>query len=289
MKFPIEKLESSQIPALLKEIPEPPKQLYYRGNLPPADLKYCAVVGSRNYTTYGKQVTENLLQNLKGYNIGIISGLALGIDGIAHTAALAANLYTLSVPGSGIDESILYPQRHRVLANQILESGGCLLSEYEPTFKATTWSFPRRNRIMAGLAQAVLVIEATQKSGTLITSRLATEYNRDVLTVPGNIFSPHSDGPHMLIKLGATPVTSSDDIIEALNLTQIKQTKQPSLPSIDMSPQEKLVFEQLSEPCERDTLVRSIDLPTQEVNTLLSLMEINGLIVIEQNVIRRTI
>src|SRR3989339_694012 len=218
MDFPIKNLLKSEFPPLLCEIPQPSKELYLRGNLPPQGTKCLAVVGSRNYTNYGKQVVEYLIGGLRGYPVSIISGLALGIDTLAHETALSAGLHTLSVPGSGIDDSVLYPRRNVGLARRILENGGGILSEFEPTFHATTWSFPQRNRIMAGLAHAVLLIEASEKSGTLITARLTADYNRELLVVPGNIFSENSTGVHQFLKLGATPVTSPEDILIALNI-----------------------------------------------------------------------
>jgi len=279
MEWPISTLllEDANFPALLREIPDAPEKVYYRGVLSPRGTKCLAVVGSRNYTNYGKQAVESLIGGLRGHPISIISGLALGIDGLAHRAAHDASLYTLAVPGSGIDDSVLYPHRHRALASAILEAGGGLLSEFEPTFKATTWSFPQRNRIMAGLAHAVLVIEATQKSGTLITSRLATDYNRDVLTVPGSIFSEHSYGPHMLIRLGATPVSRSEDILEALGIEKA-DPREATLPA-DLSPLELRVLELLHEPKERDEFIRTLGIPTHEAASLLMQMELKSLII----------
>ncbi|MCD5381877.1 MAG: DNA-processing protein DprA [Candidatus Pacebacteria bacterium] len=283
--FPIHTLSKNEFPKQLLEIPKPPEVLTYRGALPPDTAKCLAVVGSRNYTNYGKQALEYLIRSLRGHNIAIISGLALGIDSLAHKAALDAELYTLAVPGSGIDDSVIYPRRHKGLAYEILGAGGGLLSEFEPTFKATTWSFPQRNRIMAGLADAVLVVEATQKSGTLITARLATDYNRDVLTIPGDIFSASSEGPHMLIKLGATPVTTPEDILEALHI-DTEPTTAP-LPIDDLPQEEASILALLSAPTERDTLVRAANMDTQTCTTTLTMMEIKGLISIDGNVVRR--
>jgi DNA processing protein len=214
MSFPVQKIPC--LP-LLKEIPDPPETLYVRGTLPTSDTTYLSIVGSRNYTDYGARVIEDLLQGLRGHNICIVSGLALGIDARAHEAALKNNLHTIAVPGSGINDTVLYPKTNQDLAHRILESGGALLSEFEPTFRATKWSFPKRNRIMAGMSHAVLLIEAAEKSGTLITARMAVDYNRDVLVVPGNIFSKNSHGVHQFLKLGATPITSSEDIVDALS------------------------------------------------------------------------
>src|SRR3989344_4618820 len=187
-----------QFPRRLREIPDPPEKLYMQGVLPSEEHKWLCVVGSRRYTNYGKEVCGKLIEGLRGYPVVIVSGLALGIDALAHRAALAANLPCVAVPGSGLSPHVLHPASNRRLADDILLSGGAMLSEFEPDFRPTLWSFPQRNRIMAGLSDAVLVIEAESKSGTLITSKLATEYNRDVFTLPGSIFSSTSAGPHML-------------------------------------------------------------------------------------------
>ncbi|KXJ98072.1 MAG: hypothetical protein UZ19_OD1000791 [Parcubacteria bacterium OLB19] len=184
----------------LLEIPQPPDQLWYQGNLPPAALKLLAVVGSRKYTTYGKQVIEHLINGLADYPVGIVSGLALGIDGLAHEQALKNNLYTLAVPGSGLDKSVLYPARHKELAERILRGGGGLLSELPPKTAAAPWTFPQRNRLMAGLCHATILIEAGEKSGTLITARMVADYNRELLAVPGSIFSKNSYGTHQFFK-----------------------------------------------------------------------------------------
>jgi DNA processing protein len=189
----------------LFETPDCPKQLYIKGTLPAmtANTRILTVVGSRKYTSYGKEVCQKLIEGLRGTDTIVVSGLALGIDGIAHRAALDAGLRTIAVLGNGLSEKVLYPKSHLNLAREIVESGGALISEYEPDMEARPYTFPARNRICVGLSHAVLVIEAEEKSGTLITSKLATDYNRDVLTVPGNIFSDSAKGPHMLIRLGA--------------------------------------------------------------------------------------
>ena len=222
--FPIRELKKKEFPAQLLEIPQPPEKLFIRGELPGPDTKLLCVVGSRRYTNYGKEACEKLIAGLRGYDVAIVSGLAIGIDGIAHQTAMNTGLRTIAVPGSGLGVEALHPQAHIGLAKKILDNGGCMLSEYESNFKATRWSFPQRNRIMAGLSCAVLIIEAETKSGTLITSRLATEYNKDVLTVPGNIFSKTSEGPHMLIRLGATPITKPEELLEALGFKNKNET-----------------------------------------------------------------
>lgn len=273
--FSVRALEKTEFPPLINEIPDPPEKLHVRGTMLPDDHKYLTVVGSRKYSDYGKQVVNTLIEGLRGYPISIISGLALGIDALAHEAALRVNLHTLSVPGSGIDDSVIYPRRHRGLAKRILESGGGLLSEFEPKFTATPWSFPQRNRIMAGLSHAVLVIEATKRSGSLITSRLATDYNRDVLTVPGSIYAESAKGPHMLLRLGAIPVTSAKDILEALGFDTLKAEEEHDKSGTVDEPS-KEVLSLLREPMERDQLIRMLDMEAPEANAFLMELEING-------------
>lgn len=274
MTFPIEHASLETLP-LLQEIPQPPAQLNYRGTLPPPDLKLVSIVGSRKYTSYGKQVVEHLVSNLRDYPVGIVSGLALGIDSLAHEAALRAGLYTMAIPGSGIDDAVIYPASHKPLARRILESGGCLLSEFEPTFRATKWSFVQRNRIMAGISHATLVIEASEKSGTLVTARLASDFNRDLLVVPGNIFAHNSAGAHQFLKLGATPVTVPDDILYALGIDPHKKQTQSTL---EISPEEQKLVDALSEPREKDTLIRMSGIETSKANMLLMQLEMRGII-----------
>jgi len=276
--FEIRILKGDKIPEMLQEISDTPEKLYFQGNLPNHETKILCVVGSRKYTQYGKDACEKLISGLRGHDITIVSGLALGIDAIAHKAALDAGLKTIAVPGSGLDESVLYPSTHKNLALKILENGGALISEFEPKFHATPYSFPQRNRIMAGLSHAVLVIEAEIKSGTLITSKFATEYNRDVLTVPGSIFSKNSDGPNMLIRLGATPVRNSEDILEALGFEINEEPKNLELKYSDCSPEEMLIVKILTEPKTKDDLIREIKMPASKVCTIISTMEIKGLI-----------
>ncbi|MFZ2038671.1 MAG: DNA-processing protein DprA [Minisyncoccia bacterium] len=276
-KIILRELNIEEIPSRLKEIPQPPEKLFLAGELPGDDYKYLCVVGSRKYTNYGAEVVKKLISGLAGQKIVIVSGLALGIDTLAHREALGAGLPTVAVPGSGLDSKVIYPATNLSLAKKILAEGGALLSEFEPNFKATTWSFPQRNRIMAGLSHAILVIEAEKKSGTLITARMATDYNRDVLTVPGSIFSSTSEGPHLLLSLGATPITSSHDILVALGL-DTDETKNLTLNYDDCSPEEKLIIENLGEPVERDELCRLVNMPMSKLNEVLSLMEIKGLI-----------
>jgi DNA processing protein len=278
-------LKDHDIPPLLREIPDAPEQLYLVGSVPdPSTHTFLAVVGSRKNSQYGREACEKLIEGLRGYPIVIISGLAYGIDAIAHEAALKNNLKTIAVPGSGLAPSVLYPTAHTNLAQRIVEAGGALISEFEPEFKATPWSFPKRNRIMAGMSHAVLIIEAEQKSGTLITSKLATEYNRDVLTVPGSIFSSGSEGPQLLIRLGATPISSSKELLEALHFKAADINR--SIPE-NCSPLEIQILELLREPLSKEDLIVALDIPITEANITLSTMELKGLITESLGLLRR--
>lgn len=284
----IYKLEQNQIPKPLLEIPQPPKTLYARGKIPPTDMIYLAVVGSRKYTSYGKEICKKLITGLKGYPIVIISGLALGIDSIAHKAALDTGLITISFPGSGLDNTSLYPKTNIKLAQEIVNKGGCLLSELEPTTKAGIHTFPQRNRLMAGISRAVLIIEAQEKSGTLITARMALDYNRDVLVVPGSVFSPNSKGTNRLIRQGATPITTSEELLEALGFEVDEKEKSEEEKYADCSKEELKVIDLLLEPMPRDELIRALEMDTPKANALLSIMEIKELIREELGEIRRS-
>jgi len=276
-------LNTADFPPLLREIADPPKKLYVRGKLPSTDWKWLAVVGSRAMTSYGRQACLHLISGLRGYPVVIVSGLAFGVDAAAHKAALEAGLPTVGVPGSGLDWSVFYPRANVSLAREIIKAGGALLSEYEPELKAADYTFPQRNRIMAGLCQATLMIEAKERSGSLITARLTTEYNRELLVVPGSIFSAESRGTHQFLKLGATPVTEPEDILRALG---IKIEDKEKVSRADLSEDEARVLEIISTPCPRDELMQALELPISEANILLSTMEIKGLIVEELGVVR---
>lgn len=279
MGYEIQKLAPEEIPHQLLEIPQPPKELWVAGVLPSPETILLTVVGARKHSPYGREACEEIIAGLLGYDIAIISGLALGIDAIAHEAAMRAGLRTIAVPGSGLDKSVLYPRANVQLAERIVEVGGALLSEFEPKFHATNWSFPQRNRIMAGLAKATLIIEAEEKSGTLITSRLATDYNRDVFAVPGSIFSSLSHGPNMLITLGATPISSSEDVLKALGFRLDADTEtQMTLDFSSLGDNEREIMEALTTTKYREVLIEELDLPVSEGNIILMKMEIAGLI-----------
>lgn len=273
--YPITPLDT--VPRLLTEIPQPPQQLNYRGVVPPEELPCLAVVGSRQYTSYGKAVVEHIISGLAGYQVGIVSGLAIGIDGLAHEAALRHHLYTLAIPGGGLDDAVLYPARHKRLTYRILEAGGTLLSEYEPTQRVARWTFPQRNRLVCGLCAATVVIEAAEQSGSLITARLAIDYNRELFVVPGDIFSPMSRGTHQFLKLGATPLTDARDIIDAL---QLKPTPAPSIATDPVAgaiaPAAQTLLSTLTEPLPKDELIRRSGLSIEQANVLLMELELSG-------------
>jgi DNA processing protein len=282
----IRALDRSEYPELLLEIPQPPKQLRLRGNLPREGNKLLAIVGSRKFSPYGRDICEALIRGLKGHPVTIVSGLALGMDSIAHRSALQNGLQTIALPGSGVDNSVLHPRSHVGLAEEIVEAGGGILSEYDDLMPAGIWTFPQRNRIMAGMCHVTVVIEAGMKSGTLITSRLATEYNRDVGAVPGPLTSPSSDGPHMLLRLGAALIRDSGDILELLGLP--RPNEQISIDMEDLNDDEKVFITILNDPCERDELIRKSKFDTSRANAVLSLLEIKGLISEELGLVRKT-
>lgn len=259
----------------LGEIPDPPKYLYLRGTLPPKDHKLLAVVGSRAASSYGKEACARLIAGLAGYPISIVSGLALGTDASAHRAALSAGLHTIAVPGSGLRDSAIYPRSNVGLALDILKSGGALLSEQEPDHKPYLAEFPSRNRIMVGLSDAVLVIEAGSKSGTLITARLASEYNRELLLVPHRIGDAHGFGANLFLRLGGTLCAEPAHILEALHL---EQKERQTIDVRELSDSEKLLFDLLAEPLPRDELIRASKLsPADALSTLVTL-ELKGIL-----------
>jgi DNA processing protein len=277
----IRELEKSEWPGQLLEIPQPPERLWVRGALPPKGHKLLTVVGSRAMTRYGQEACEKLITGLAGYPISIVSGLALGTDTCAHKAALSAGLHTLVVPGSGLGDDVLYPRSNRPFAKEILKAGGGMISEYPPNEPSRVYYFPERNRIMVGLSDAVLIIEAGQKSGTLITARLASEYNRDLLCIPHRIGDPHAFGPHLFIRLGAALISDPLHILEALHIAprEVGQddTSNGVAPS-DLEDAELVIWNMLEEPMTRDEILRSADTNVGELMTALVALELRGLI-----------
>ncbi|MBU6323107.1 MAG: DNA-processing protein DprA [Patescibacteria group bacterium] len=270
----MQSLASADFPPALREIPDLPERLWLRGSLPPAGTKLLAVVGSRALSRYGKEACEMLIAGLSGYPVSIVSGLALGADACAHRAALSAGLHTIAIPGSGLDDSVIYPRAHEGLAHEILAAGGALLSEHGAKHRAAPHDFPSRNRIMAGMADAVLVVEAAPRSGTLITARLAADYNRELLALPHRISDPHGFGPHLFIRLGATLVTEPLHILEALKLPP-KEREAGAAPR-DLAGAELVIWDMLKEPKSRDELLRAGE-DAGAVMTALVSLELRGL------------
>ncbi len=273
----IRELAKKEWPDKLAEIPQPPERLWARGAMPPAGHKLLTVVGSRAMTHYGQEVCQKLITGLAGYPVSIVSGLALGVDTCAHKAALAAGLHTLVVPGSGLGDDVLYPRSNRTFAKEILAKGGGMLSEYPPSEPSRVHYFPERNRIMVGLADAVLVIEAGPKSGTLITARLASEYNRDLLCIPHRIGDPHAFGPHLFIRLGAALVTEPIHILEALGIPPRKAEDGHAAAPRDLGDAELAVWNMLEEPKTRDEILRGASGAAGELLTALVALELRGL------------
>lgn len=272
-------MKRSEWPAQLLEIPQPPERLWIRGALPAAGTKLLTVVGSRAMTRYGQEACQKLIAGLAGYPISIVSGLALGIDTCAHKAALGAGLHTLALPGSGLGDEVLYPRSNRGFAKEILKAGGGFLSEYAPDEVSRVHYFPERNRLMVGLADVVLIIEAGQKSGTLITARLASEYNRDLLCIPHRIGDPHAFGPHLFIRLGATLVSESLHVLEALKIPPREAAERGVAPS-DLEDTELVIWDVLEEPRTRDEILRagSAGAGPGELLTALVALELRGLV-----------
>ncbi len=273
--FPIEQIsrDDARYPPLLRQISDPPEGLYLRGTL--KDVPAISVVGTRRLTSYGRRATQAIVQGLASCGFGIISGLALGIDGEAHKAALDTGAYTIAVLATGIDDATLYPREHVKLAHRVLDAGGALLSENPPGSPSFKFAFPRRNRLIAGMTAATVVVEASLNSGSLITARLALDENREVLAVPGPIWSRASEGCHELLKLGAKPCTSADDVMAALKLDRpaLAAEARAALP---LTAEESRLLERLSEPLHIDQLSQQEGRPPAEIGSRLSLLELKG-------------
>ena len=261
-------------PEILKQVYDPALCLFGRGNLPPGPA--VAVVGSRKCTTYGRLIAEQLVSELAGAGVVIVSGLAFGIDSIAHTTTLTAKGKTIAVLGGGIDDGTLHPHAHTHLAHEITSSGGAVISEYPPHTQPNTFTFPLRNRIIAGLSSVTLVVEAGEHSGALITASYALDNNRDVFAVPHPITSFTGKGANLLLKSGAHIALSADDILIALGLpTTCTSTNR----ELKLSKQEKQLLEIIKqEPRTIDEIVRVSGLQSSQVGSILSYMEVSGLV-----------
>ena len=278
----IVKIENKKYPELLRKIgKEAPKKLYYKGNWNMDIFENClAVVGSRHLTSYGRKITEQFVTEIAAAGITIVSGFMYGGDEAAHKATVEAGGRTIAVMPCGID--MIHPEYQEELYNKILENKGLIISEYEGGMPPSVWTYPKRNRIVAGLSKAVLVVEAGLNSGTLITTDYAGKFGRKIFAVPGPITSEVSRGTAKLIKEGAEVVTSVKDILDFYKII-------PSKKSVENSSQlagrgltndlEKRIVEQLQkEPLEVNNLARLFNMPVSKIGTTLSLMQLKGFI-----------
>lgn len=267
--------DNAQYPPLLRQTTNPPYLLYVRGTLVDADRWAVAVVGTRQASTYGKDVTRTIVADLAAAGVTIVSGLALGIDTVAHATALASGGHTLAVLGSGVDQ--LYPLQNRQLGLSITNQGA-IIGEYPPGTMPTPTNFPPRNRLISGLSLGVLVVEAASRSGALITADFALEQGRDVFAVPGNVFSLRSGGTHDLIRNGALLVRNADDVLEALNL-QAAAVQQEIVAAVPDTAEEAALLRLVEhEPRHIDVLQRQSDLPMPVVSATMALLELKGLV-----------
>jgi DNA processing protein len=266
----------------LENIPCPPNTLYIKGienykKLREQNYKFLTIVGSRKFTQYGEDVCRKIISQIRDYPVCIVSGLAYGIDSIAHRLAMENGMKTIAFPGSGLDNSVIYPQAHYELASDILKSGGALISEFDNKAKALPWMFPQRNRLMVGISDGVLIIEAGEKSGSGISANMAIEYDRNLMAVPGSIFNHNSTMTNNLIARGAHVVTSGEDVLQLLGFDQIFQSEIDI--SKKLSEHEKRVLELLqSGLTDKDEILKETSLPAPELNRVLTKLEIEGLI-----------
>jgi DNA processing protein len=267
--------EDDHYPHRLKQIPNPPPVVYLRGKLAASDDWAVAVVGTRRVSPYGQQVAEMVASFLARNGVTVVSGLALGVDSIAHRAALDAGGRTIAVLGSGVDH--IYPSQNSTLAGEMLASGA-VISEFGLGTRPDRGNFPARNRIISGLSLATVVVEAGEKSGDLITASFAADQGREVFAVPGKIFDPQSKGTNQLIRKGAYPLLAPEDLLEALNLTLITE-QQSARVVLPADATEAAIFDVLGhEPMHIDEIGQHARLPIDQVSATLALMELKGMV-----------
>ncbi len=263
-------LDDANYPALLKETSYAPHLLYARGHL--SNAFPIAIVGTRKPTHYGKEACRTIAGELARAGMCIVSGLALGIDGIAHEIAVKEKGPTIAVLGSGIDDESIYPRFHSALAKKIIENGGAVISEFPPGTTAMKHHFPQRNRIIAGISKGTAVIEAREGSGALITARYALEYNRDVFALPGSIFSQASSGPHALIRDGAQLITSADEILESYGIEKKKTSERIGAEN----ELEKKILSLLEGSLAFDDIASATGIPIPILNSTLVVLELKN-------------
>jgi len=264
-------ITSTKYPEGLRHIAVPPKTLYVRGELRESDANAVAIVGSRKCTHYGKQVAYDLANALARHGVTVVSGMALGIDAEAHKGALDAGGRTIAVLGTGVDDASLYPHTHKPLAEQIVQAGA-VLSEFEPGTPAYPGNFPQRNRIIAGLSYGTVIVEADERSGSLITARFALEQGKEVFAVPGQIYSRTTRGVHRLIQEGAKLITSVEDILEELPQLATTAVEQQDT---TLTEDELRIIELIArEPAQVDHLIEQLALPSHETIGMLAMLEL---------------
>ena len=263
-------------PECLRQIPDPPAILFVKGGSEVLAMPQIAMVGSRSPTPAGQRIAREFARELAATGLVITSGLAIGIDAASHEGALEGRGLTIAVAGTGLDR--VYPRHHATLADRILEAGGALVSEYPPGIGPLATNFPRRNRIISGLALGTVVVEATLRSGSLITARMALEQNRDVFAVPGSIHSPLSRGCHRLIQEGAKLVQEPSDILEEYPRWRKREADSPAVPAGSATPEREtgLLKYIAYEPTTVDTLVAATGLPAELIGANLLDLELRG-------------
>ncbi len=274
------KFKDKDFPAVLREIHTPPKQIFVwskNGALPEA-RRFLSIVGTRRCSAYGEEILRKIIAGLAPHGFGTVSGMAIGIDTIAARGSLENKIPTIAVLGSGLSAKAFYPKVNWRLAEEIVEAGGAIISEYENDFMATQYSFPQKNRIISGVSPATLVVEAPEKSGALITAKFALDQNRDVLAVPGSAFGTNSTGTNRLIKQGAGLVTEADDVLKAYGLESSDPGATGDRVAENLSPEEKQILEIMTEPLDIDSLIRKSKMPAPTAMGIIGLMEIRGII-----------
>ena len=295
-RHPVTKINSADTFLRLARHERMPRTMFARGTLPDPELPIISVVGTRSPTEYGISCIKRLIADLSGHNVIIASGLAYGLDGVALEAAVGRGMRVLAYPGSGIQDDALYPRVHLGLAHRILESGGCIVSHFTPSEPARPYFFPERNRVLAALSSCVVVGECMVRSGTMITAMAGVELGADVGTIPGDISSVYSAGPHELLRRGAFVVESGADVLDALGLrTRIDpfaQNLEPDdtsndstdtassasgfvMPS-DCSPIEQTIMNALTHPLDRDSIAEATHIEPAELARWLSVLELKG-------------
>lgn len=259
----------------LPHIPDPPKKLFIRGKLPEKRVKTAAIVGTRKPSAYGREIATKIASECAKNGIVVVSGLALGIDSIAHRAAIDSGGKTIAILANGVDK--IYPRSHEDLGQRILQTNGAILSEYPNNTPARPWQFLARNRIVSGLADAVVIIEAASRSGTLSTANHALDQGKEIFAVPGNITSPLSAGCNQLIKNGANPLTSVEDLLDFLIPDRFE--KQTQLFKGDTR-EENVILEFLSKngTTSSDTIIKQTKLSASEFNQAITMLELKGLV-----------